>query len=158
MQTVVSLGEFIGEKQSVRPYILTLLYLFPDDCLSAPSFTAPPACVFYGAVGKYTTSCLIISRPVVRSHFFCVVLTTAFKHFFFFYSTSTAGKQSSLWPSHLSDAPLVTALWHITCLALVLEVPDLLLWRRPEEERRVGGNVGSTGQLTSSSCSFNRDT
>lgn len=35
-------------------------------------------------------------------------------------STNAAGKQSSLWPSHSSDALLVTALRHITCLALVL--------------------------------------
>ncbi len=40
-------------------------------------------------------------------------------------STNAAGKQSSLWPSHSSDALLVTALRHIIRLALVLEVPDL---------------------------------
>ncbi len=40
-------------------------------------------------------------------------------------STNAAGKQSSLWPSHLSDTLLVTALRHIIRLAVLLEVPDL---------------------------------
>lgn len=47
----------------------TGLYLFPANCLSVPSFTASPSLCLRGAVGKYTTSRLIISRPVEGSHF-----------------------------------------------------------------------------------------
>lgn len=50
----------------------TGLYLFPANCLSVPSFTASPSLCLRGAIGKYTTSRLIISRPVEGSHFSCV--------------------------------------------------------------------------------------
>lgn len=112
--------DFIGEKQSVHPSFPTLLYLFPADCLSAPSFYGSPSLCLYGAIGKYTTSRLIISQPGWRGAISSVWSSLQrLKN-----STNAAGKQSSLWPSHSSDALRVTALRHITCLALVLEVPD----------------------------------
>ncbi len=49
MQTVASFWIILVRSKAfthVRPSFPTRLYLFPDDCLSAPSFTALPAGVF----------------------------------------------------------------------------------------------------------------
>lgn len=113
---------FIGKKQSVAHVrLFSLLALFISSRLSFyTNFYGSHCLCLYGAIGKYTASHLIISWPVERSHSFCVVLAAVSKK----NSTNAAGKQSSLWPSHSSDALPVTALRHITGLAQELEVPD----------------------------------
>ncbi|TNN73063.1 hypothetical protein EYF80_016733 [Liparis tanakae] len=60
-------------------------------------------------------------------------------------SEATVGQRCPVARKLCND--LIWALWHIACLALVLEVPDLLLWRRPEEERRQPKRIGSLPSL-----------
>lgn len=52
----------------------TLLYLFSAQLSFGTVFYSSPSLCLYGTIGKYTTSRLIISQPVERSHFVCVVL------------------------------------------------------------------------------------
>lgn len=74
--------DFIGEKISVHPCspLFSHSALFISSRLSfCTVFYGSPSLCLYGAIGKYTTSRLIISQPVERSHFFCVVLAVASK-------------------------------------------------------------------------------
>lgn len=101
--------------------LFSRLALFISSQLSfCTVFYDSPSLCLYGAIGKYTTSRLIISQLVERSHFFCVVLAAASKK-----TPPTPLEHSHLFGRHtwvkLSN---VTALRCITCLALVLEVPD----------------------------------
>lgn len=111
-------SDFIGEKQSVHPSFPALLYLFPARPSFCTVFYGSPSLCLYEAIGKYTTSRLIISQPVERSHFSCVVLTAA-------------SKKLLLENSHLFGCHTWVTLRHITCLAQGLEVSDSELWRRP---------------------------
>lgn len=103
MQTVASFRILlVGSKvlAHVRPSFPALLYLFPGRLSFCTVFYGSPSLCLYGAIGKYTTSRLIISRLVERSHFLlCGPRCERLKN-----STDAAGKQSSLWPSHSSDA------------------------------------------------------
>lgn len=71
MQTVASLRDFfilVGSKVLAPLFPFSFIYFQPIVSLHR-LFTALPACVFIEALEKYTTSRLIISRPVEGSPF-----------------------------------------------------------------------------------------
>lgn len=113
----------MGEKESARlclPLFSCLAPFISSQLSFCTVFYGSPSLCLYGAIGKYTTSRLIISPTVERSHFLCVVLAAASKK-----TPPTPLEHSHLFGRHTwVKLSSVTALRYITCLALVLEVPD----------------------------------
>lgn len=134
MKTVPIFGILLV-RNSVHSSFPTLLYLFAAQLSFCTVFYSSPRFSLYGAIGKYTTSHLIVSqwRGAISSVWSILQCLQN--------PTTATGKQSSLWPSHLSDALPVTALRHITCVALDVEVLDLFCVRHLEGlcVRRGGG-------------------
>lgn len=138
MQTVASLGGFYWWEAKCSPlFSHSALFISRRLSFCTVFYGSPSLCLLWSHRKIHYVSLNHQSAGGEEPFLLCGPRCSVLKN-----STNAVGKQSSLWPSHLSDAPLVTVLRHITCLALVLEVPDSSCGGFREEEGCGGQQLG----------------